>query len=132
MVSINTVIQGKKQQQTLNSIFSLCISFHIYSQCFTTHIFRHECVCICTLTYTLPLLRNHIIIHSEALILRNVKLKVLLPDTISNKPFHFLTYFINLHFIYYIRLSQNTQSYSRLRRLGRTYLFFSSTQPLIR
>lgn len=131
MVSINTVIQ-EKQHQTLNSIFSSCILFHIYLQCVIMHIFRNECVCTCTLTLP-PSLRNYnTSIHSEALILRSVKQKILLSYTISNKLCHFLIFFIILHFICCIGLSQNAKSCSRLIRLARDHLFLSSTQPPFR
>lgn len=75
--------------------------------------------------------KSHTIIHSEALTQRRVKQKGLLSYTVSNKPVHVLSFFIILCLFISIRLSQNAQSHSRLRRLG-DHLFLSSTQPLFR
>lgn len=121
------------QNSALNSIFIICISFHLYLRCFMTHIFTDMNVCAhshahCLLHWgiTPPLsIQRHWLKEKW-----NRRYFSLTRCLISHPMF----WFSSLYSILFIniRLSQNAQSHSRLRRLAGDHLFPSSTQPLFR
>lgn len=134
MISTNTITWDQTAtglQFTTHTHTYIYFISHILTVFRSTSIPKLECMCAYVqTTYTSPTsLRNYsIIIYSKAVTLRRVKQKVLLSYIVS------IFWFPLLYFIVFIniRLSKNVQSHSRLGKLSRDHVSFSSVQSLFR
>lgn len=106
----------------LHSTYIHSVSLCIYSD-------MNMCACAHSQYTLLPSLRNYnTIIHPEALTMRSVKQKILPSYAVSNKPLHFLLFFIILFYLSVFVWARVCKTIT-LRRLAGPHLFLPSTQP---